>query len=371
MPSTKGRPVLSEIITNENIFNKITDKNNIYDAYKQSRRGKGKYKVQAMKFAANETYNLEVLKNSLINESYQFGEYIEFKVYEPKERVINAPQYQDKIVQLAINNILKKVYNPCFIYDSYACIDNKGTHACVDRISYFMRKAKWEYGEDAYIIKMDIKKFFYSINRRILKRIYKKEIKCKKTLRLIFKIIDSADAIGDVGLPLGNTLSQISANLYMNVIDQCAKRALSLKYYARYADDIVIIVKDKNTAQIKLEKLRRAINNKLELNLNKRKTKIFPINQGVNAIGYKIHCTHRLLRNSSKKKIKRKAKKFKRLYEEGLITKEKIEQILNSWYGHARYGNSYNFIQSLIARNDYIYKSGDSLKVNLDKLIKE
>lgn len=367
MPSPKGRPVLSK---NNNLFKQITDKNNMYDAYKKSRKGNGKYKVQAMKFAANETYNLNKLRNSLIDGSYRFSGYIRFKVYEPKERVIHAPTYKDKIVQLSINNILKQIYNPCFIYDSYACIDDKGTHECVDRISHFMRKAKWEYGDNAYIIKMDIKKFFYSINRDILKKLYRKKIKCKRTLELIYKIIDSADSISELGLPLGNTLSQISANLYMNVIDQYAKRTLSLKYYVRYADDIVIIVKDKQKAQETLDNLKNAINSKLELQLNKRKTKIFPIDQGVNAIGYKIHCTHRLLRNCSKKKIKRKCRKFKGLYNKGLITREKIEEIINSWYGHASHGSSFNFILSLIERNNYIYIERDSLKVDVSILEK-
>lgn len=143
----------------ENLFEKIIDDKNLYYAYLKSRKGKGKYKIEAIKFAMDETYNLRELKQSLIDETYQFEGYIEFPVFEPKERIINAPHYKDKIVQLAINNVLKEVYNPCFIYDSYACIDEKGTHKCVDRISKFMRKAKWQYGESAYIIKIAPKNY--------------------------------------------------------------------------------------------------------------------------------------------------------------------------------------------------------------------
>lgn len=362
-------------ITKENIFNKIVDEENMYKAYKQSLKSKGKYKYDAMEFSQNETYNLKILRESLIDETYEFSGYFEFPVFEPKERIINAPYYIDKIVQLSINNILKELYNPCFIYDSYACIDEKGTHKCVERISYFMRKAKWEYGDQAYIIKMDIKKFFYTIDRDVLKNILPKKISCNKTLRLIYKIIDSADLIDLLGLPLGNTLSQICANIYMNLIDQHAKRVLGLKYYVRYADDTIIIVENKSKAIEVLEALEAEINNKLHLKFNKNKTKIFPINQGVNAVGFKIYATHRLLRNDSKKKIKRKAKKFRQLLLDEKITVEKVEQILNSWLGHARYANSYNFIQNLIAKNDYIYmirtKGKKALKVDKSKLIKE
>lgn len=158
----------------QELFDKIVDEENIYDAYKQSLKGKGKYKNAAMIFALDETYNLRELRRSLIDETYQFDGYEEFPVFEPKERTINAPFYKDKIVQLAINNVLKEVYNPRFAYDSYACIDGKGTHKCVDRIQYFMRKAKWDYGDDAYIIKMDIKKFFYTIDREVLKKLLQK-----------------------------------------------------------------------------------------------------------------------------------------------------------------------------------------------------
>lgn len=348
----------------------------MYKAYKKSLEGKCKYHIEAMKFVLDEVYNLEKLRQSLIDETYQFNGYTRFKVYEPKERVINAPHFKDKIVQLAINNVLKKVYNPCFIYDSYACIDDKGTHKCVDRISYFMRKAKWEYGEDAYIIKGDIKKFFYTINRDTLKRLLPKKIKCKKTLRLLFKIIDSADILGLLGLPLGNTLSQICANIYMNQLDQFCKRKLSLKYYVRYMDDFIIIVESKDEANRVLSLVEGFVEEKLHLKLNKDKTKIFPIEQGVNAIGYKIYATHRLLRNDSKKKIKKKIKAMPDLINGGKLTIEKAEQMLNSWKGHAEHANSYNFIQKLIKKHDFLYlkkkRNGKTVfKIDVSKLKKE
>ena len=353
----------------QNIFDKIVDEDNMYRAYRKALKGNNKYTLEAIEFSFDETYNLQKLRQSLINETYEFDGYTRFKVYEPKERIIDAPHFKDKIVQLAINNALKEIYQPCFIYDSYASLDNKGTHKCVDRIQHFMRKAKWEYGEKAFIVKVDVRKFFYSIDREILKSFLPKKIKCKKTLRLLYKIIDSADAIDTLGLPLGNTLSQIDANIYLNKIDQYCKRRLSLKYYVRYMDDIIIIVENKEKAKEIRDSITVFLENKLNLDANKDKTKIFPINQGINAVGFKIHTTHRLLRNDSKKKIKRKAKKMKHLIEEGNMTVEKAEQILNSWLGHAKHGNSYNFIKRLIERSDYIYiNSKGVLKIDTSKL---
>ena len=362
----------NSIKKSKEIFDKITDEENLYNAYKKALKGKGKYHVEAMKFALDEIYNLNELRMSLINGTYKFDGYTTFTVYEPKERVINAPHFKDKIVQLAINNVLKDVYNPCFIFDSYACIDGKGTHKCVDRIQHLMRKAKWEYGEETAIIKGDVKKFFYTINRDILKNLLQKKIKCKKTLNLLFKIIDSADVIDLLGLPLGNTLSQICANVYMNELDQFCKRRLSLKYMIRYMDDFFIFVKNKEEANRVLDLIYVFVEEKLQLELNKNKTKIFPINQGLNAIGYKIYTTHRLLRNDSKKKIKRKLKAMPQLIIEGKMTIAKAEQILNSWLGHAKYGDSYNFIKSLMIKYHFLYlikgKDKSVLKINYNIL---
>lgn len=335
----------------------------------KSQEGKSKYKREALLFAQNPTYNLKELQKELRDGTYEFKGYFEFKVFEPKERVINAPYYRDKVVQLAVVNVIKDIYYPSFIYDSYACIDGKGTHKCVERISYFIRKAKWQYGNDAYILKVDMKKFFYSIDRKVLKKVIKKKVKCKRTLTLLFKIIDSADIIDDKGLPLGNTISQLCANIIMNELDQYCKRHLRIKYYVRYADDVIMILEDKEKAiQIK-DSVVEYTTTKLNLNINEEKTKIFPICQGVNTVGFKMHPTHKLIRNNSKKRIKQKLRKMRRLIIEGKLSFEKAEQIINSWYGHAKQGNSYNFVKKITTKHNYVYiNKNNVLKVDEDKL---
>jgi len=345
------------------IFKEITSFNNLRDAYEQSQKGDSKYKNESMIFEQNVTQNLLDIQKSLIEGTYEFSGYTRFKVFEPKERIIDAPCLKDKIVQLAINNVIKKVINPKFIYNSYACIDNKGTHKAVYKSHHYMRKAYWQYGEDTTIIKLDLKKYFYSIDRSVTKREFKKYIECEKTLNLIFKIINSADSISDLGLPLGNTLSQIGANLTLNPLDNYAKRDLSLKYYVRYADDIFIIVESKEKAKETLLEIKNYIENELNLKLNKRKTKIFPIDQGVNGLGFKIYRTHILLRNESKKKMKRKLKKIPNLIKKGDMTIEKAEQMLNSWKGHADYACSYNFYMTLVNKFSFLELKNDKFIV--------
>ncbi len=352
----------------DNLFEQIVSWENIQSAYNKSLRRGGRYRPETVVFSLNETENLRRLQQSLIDETYAFSGYISFPVYEPKKRIVDAPHYKDKIVQLAIVAILNEVYHPAFIKDSYACIDGRGTHSCAKRIQSFLQKARREYGEDAYILKIDFAKFFYSIDRRVLKSIFRKKIICKRTLRLLDVIIDSADAIGPLGMPLGNPISQLSANAYLHELDRYCKRRLSLRYYVRYNDDIAIVLSDRELARKTLVAVEDFAGEKLHLQLNKKKTKIFPLAQGINMVGYKIYSTHMLLRNDYKKRIKRKLNAMPRLIVEGKLPARKAEQMLNSSRGHAQHACSYNFMCRLMKKHRFIYRRGKTLKIDVCRL---
>ena len=324
-------------------------------AYQKCLLGKTKYKRDALLFDRNATANINALIERLRSGAYQIGHYLEFYVYEPKKRLIYASSFTDKLVQTAVYYVLNEIYKKVLIYDSYACIDDKGTHKASERVQHFLRKAKWQYGPDAYIVKLDIRKYFYSIDRGVLKSLLRKHIDCAQTLQLVDKIIDTAP--GEKGLPLGNITSHMLANIYLNELDQYCKRSLGIKYYVRYMDDVCMIATDKQRATELLEKATTLLNNRLRLQTNPEKTVLFPLSQGVNMVGFKTHPTHKLLRNSSKKNIKRKAGKMPDLITQGAMTGQKAEQILNSWNGHARHGNSRNFIASLLQRNPFLFYS--------------
>lgn len=350
------------------LFDKIFCEDNLEKAYRDSLKATGKFKAEALVFQRNETVNLSRLQRSLYNRTYKFDGYDTFNVYEPKERIINAPHYKDKVVQLALNNVLKEIFTPAFISSSFACMDDRGTHKAVEKVQSNMRKAHRVFGPDAYICKVDVRKFFYSIDRDILKVLYRKKIKEPDVLWVLDVIIDSGALIDEVGLPLGNALSQLCANIYLNEMDQYCKRFLGYKYYVRYADDTVIILPNKEEAQKAKDACVQFLNEKLNLQANMKKTQIYPIDQGANCFGFKIYRTHRLLRNDSKKKIKRKIKKMPRLIHKELMTIEKANQMLCSWTGHARYASSHNFIQSILKRRSYVQYDGNKLTINKEDL---
>lgn len=333
------------------LFEQIVSDENLRSAYSKTQKGKLKYQSASMRFSQNLSENLKRLQMEVISGIYRPDGYYSFKVFEPKERLIFAPKFRDKIVQHMLNSVLKDVYRPCFIYDSYSCIEGKGTHRAVKRISTFMRGAKYWYGEASYIIKLDIEKFFYSIDRNILKALLRKKITCVRTLALADELINSSPS--QQGLPLGNLTSQLFANIYLNELDQYCKRALHAHYYVRYADDVTIFVRSKAQARIMLANISSFLSERLNLRLHPEKSKIFPLAQGVNTLGFKIHPTHRLLRNRSKQAIKSRL----RALESGHIQPHLAAPILNSWRGHAALANAGSFTNCLIARHPWVSRS--------------
>lgn len=212
--------------------------------------------------------SLEKVKDKLDESSidylvYNFKENEILYNNEPKERIIRKLEYKDRIVhQWYIYEFIKPYFVPRFIYDSYACIDNKGTHKAIYRLQKFMRIMKREY-INYYVIKCDIRKFFYNINTEILFDILGKYIDDKYLLEFTRKLIYENN--DEDGLPIGNYTSQYFANIYLNELDYYVKYDLKCKYYLRYMDDFIILTKDKESAKDILNKITEFLNTKLKL----------------------------------------------------------------------------------------------------------
>lgn len=347
------------------LYERLCDYKMLKLSYKQTQLAERKYRKEAIIYDMARERNLVELWRELCKETYKPSAYISFRVYEPKERVVNAPRIRDKVVQYAAHVLLSEVYKPVFIQSSFACLLDKGSHRAVDKVQHNMRLCKWQHGT-GWIVKLDVRKYFYSINRDILKSLLRKKISDEKFLHLLDIIIDSSPE-GERGIPLGNVTSQDFANIYLNEVDQFATRFLGLKSYVRYMDDVIIVVPTKEEAQAILEKLTKFFNEKLDLQLNE-KTKIFPLEQGVNAYGFKIHTTHRMVRNSSKAAMKRRIKAMDTKLKAGELSKAKVQQSVDSWLGHARHSNSFNLCKKIFGKYRYIkiehprYRFGDKTK---------
>ena len=335
----------------KNQYDKKLSYENLMQAHKLSKKGKG-YRRELILFSLKQEEYIMWLYEKLKDGTYKHGGYTTFYITEPKLRKIEKSRYIDRIVhRWVVDNFLEPYFVPTFIPTSYACLKGKGMHkACID-VQKTMRHCKiiWK---NYYVLKMDIRKYFQNINKDILYKILKHKIQDKKLLILLEKIIYSNE--GKCGLAIGNYTSQMFANIYLNEVDQYAKNILHCKYYFRYLDDTVILVKTKKEAKMILEKIRIFLKEKLKLELNE-KTQIFKSKQGVNFCGYKINEYRLKVRDRGKRALKKKIKKLKYEIKKGRISSIEAKKYLAGHLGYFKCANTKNLTDKLFyIENNYI-----------------
>ena len=338
-----------------NLYPLIYAEDNIELADKKARKCK-RTRYGVRKHDQNKEIDNYALHLSLLNENYKTSEYTTYKIYEPKERIIfRLPYYPDRITHHAIMNIMEPIWTKIFTRDTYSCIKGRGIHALVKKLQSDLRK---DPNGTMYCAKMDIRKFYPSINHEILKSIVKKKIKDKSLLKLLFEIIDSAD-----GVPIGNYLSQFFANLYMAYFDHWVKEELKVKYYYRYADDIVLLSDDKNQLRSWVLAIKVYLTNVLELKL-KDNYQIYPVeSRGIDFVGYVCYHDHTLLRKS----IKLKLLGLVRAYSNNLISKQKLQLKMASYFGWLKYCDSKNLLKKIYQETNIWYSGWNGIKTNITK----
>ena len=323
------------ISDNQTDFETICDFGNLYKAYKKSKSGKGFNKSSA-RFQIAALDGIYQLKRRLETKTYQVSPYHQFTIYEPKERVIKACSFQDKIVQHSLcDNVLLPSLKEEFIPNNFAGQSGKGTLYGLDWLKSQMYLAYCKYGFDCWIVKADISKFFYNINHDILKDIVGYFVKDEDVYWLCERFIDSSEGIG---LPLGNQISQVYALMYLSGLDHFITGELGVKYYGRYMDDTYIISNSKEELKSLLIDIQK-ICDELGIFINPKKTQIFRIDKGFTflKIKYRLTETGHVVRIPVKKgfvREKRKLRKFKKLLDNGEMNYLDIEEQYKSWRGN-------------------------------------
>ena len=238
--------------TIKNCFDEKLTFEKLLEAHVRAREGK-RSKKEVILFEMDLETNIIRILDEIKENRYRFGEYREFRVYEPKERIIKSLPYRDRVVhQWYVEEFIKPYFFPRFIRDTYACLDERGTHKAVERVQDKMRKMKRRCGK-YYVLKCDVRKYFYSIDKKILMNILKDRIADKKLLQFSELILNDGQ---DIGIPIGNFTSQYFANIYLNELDHYVKEELRVKHYIRYMDDFILMVPTKEEAKELLGKIR-------------------------------------------------------------------------------------------------------------------
>ncbi len=327
----------------KNIYNDTISFSSLYKAEKEV----GQDSKSCLRFRLNLEDNLHKLHERLSNDDYPEVHYHSFIVYDPKIRIVVCTDYTTKIVQRAIYDHLAPRINNTFIETTYSCIEGRGQKPAIDKLYEWFKvqnrsNIEWYYG------KFDVKKFFYRINHEIMMDLLEKKVSDQRLLRLIeYYIAGTNKAFGlpygtepltvrpeqmlwDVGIPIGGGLSHLLGNVYLDPLDQFAKRELGIKRYIRYMDDYVIQEPSLDAVKSHGKAMEQFINEKLDLRLN-NKTAYRPVRCGCEFVGIRVFPDHLVHRKSTTLRMKHKLKNVSQKYHDYEIDYEKARDSVASY----------------------------------------
>lgn len=278
------------------LYEKIISLENLRLADAKAQKGKAT-QPGVIAHNLNREANILKLHDLLKQKSYQTSAYSTFKIYEPKEReIFRLPYFPDRITHHAVMNVLQPIFTACFTADTYSCIKGKGIHAAARGVKQALRDVPGT----QYCLKLDIRKFYPSIDHATLKQLLRRKFKDADMLWLLDEIIDSTD-----GLPIGNYLSQYFANFYLTYFDHWLKEDKKVKYYFRYADDIVILSDNKAHLHQLLSEIKNYLQENLRLQV-KQNYQVFPVQaRGIDFVGYVFYHSHTRIRKTIKQNCAR------------------------------------------------------------------
>lgn len=316
------------------LFDQIFTIENLYFAFHDASRTKHK-KHACFEFEKSLGSNIRDLIQELTNQTYKPKPYFVFKVFEPKERTIYAPAFRDCVVQHAIYRYIYPIFDKSFINTSFACRKGYGTH----KASYYTQWAMKEHTEDEYYLKLDIRKFFYNIDRTILQKQLESKIKDKKLVTLMMMYTDHGLP---VGIPIGNLLSQLFALIYLTPLDRYVKQTLNIKHYVRYVDDFILVGLTFQQCLVYKQLIEEFLLQELRLTLSK--VTIQKIKKGINFVGYRTWKFRKLVRKHS-------------IYKFCKSTQKKNVLAIISLFAHALKTASLKYLSSILKevyRGEYV-----------------
>ena len=352
--------------TYKNLYPQIFSFDNLYWAFRAARKGK-RDRVAVSSFEFDLEHNLLELEAELRDQTYCPGPYTNFYIYEPKQRLVSAAPFRDRVVHHALCQVIEPIWEARFIRADYACRVGKGVHQALDQCHAWVRGYR-------YAFHGDVVKYFPSIDHAILRDLLAHHIADRQTLWLIDQILASgARILGDEclmvcfpgddlfalsrprGLPIGNLTSQFWGNVYLHELDLFVKHRLRCPAYLRYMDDFVLFADDKAQLADWREAAREFLATRLRLVLHPKKSWVFPVKVGLDFCGFRLYPTHRRLRRSSVRRFVARFRRQREAYGRGELSLEDMTTSVQSWIAHAAHGDTWRLRQRLFA--DYPIKA--------------
>lgn len=295
-----------------NLMDKIVDVDNLLAAYYNAAKGK-RWKREVIKFSEHLFDNVLSLRERLLSGKMEFGRYNYFKIYDPKERMISAASFEERVVHHAAMRVCEPYFERHLIHDTYATRKGKGVYAAIDKARVGMRRM-------GYVAKLDVRKYFDSISHDVLKVKLRRMFKDNRLLVMLDAIIDSYEVTCGRGIPIGNLTSQYFANYYLSFLDHFVKETLRVPVYVRYMDDMLVFGENKEEVKRWVAAIKHFVESELQLQL--KPEVLMDTEKGVSFLGYSVYRHKLLLNRRSKLRLKRKY----RLYTEFCESKKWDEE---------------------------------------------
>jgi len=330
---------------------------NLFVAARKAQRGK-RDRPSVGRFNHRLEWELLRMQRELEAETYQFGRFFEFRITDPKPRLISAAPYRDRVAHHAFCNVVEPVLNRGFISDSYSCRVGKGTHRAVDRFTQYARRYR-------YVLRADISKYFPSIDHDVLLSLIRRKIKDRKLLWFAESVVRHSNPQdpalhyfpGDHlftpyerrrGIPIGNLTSQLFANLYLDPLDHFVKEVLRSPGYVRYTDDLALFSDDKGWLWWAAEEMTSFLQ-RFRLILHKRKLYVQPTRVGTDFLGYQVFPDHRRLRRCNGVRFQRRLGELQRQYACYEVDLENVHASVQSWIAHASHADTHGLRTAVLA----------------------
>lgn len=350
------------------LWEQIISFENLLLAYKKARKGKRNRNDVAW-FGLELEKELFTIQAALQEQSWKPGNYRIFTIYERKARQISAAPFRDRVVHHALMNVIEPLLDKRFIFDTHACRQGHGVHLAVSRYQNWAKT-------HPYALKMDISRYFPSIDHTILKQQLTQRIKDKKVLWLFFTIIDHAPSFTDAypsyfpgddlltvtsrkkGLPIGNLTSQFLANLYLDDLDHFIKEQLRVKPYIRYVDDMILLARNKTDLHAYKKAIATELS-KIRLILHPAKVNLFQVRAGVDVLGYRVFPDYIQLRNDNGWRFAQRLCSLAKAYQADKLDWDDFNASVQSWIGHAKQADTEQLRQHIFDSTIFTREKGE------------
>lgn len=340
------------------LFDEVVSLRNLYGAARDALRGKRSRQPAASFFLEFEN-ELVALQEELLSGQYSPGSYHYFKIYEPKQRLVAAAPFRDRVVHHAIVRVIEPIFEKRFIEDSFACRPGKGTHAAMRRAATFAKRYR-------YALKCDVRKYFPSIDHDVMLQLVSRVIGDSQLLDLLAKVLeshyDSVDhewpAGGDLfdvrlrkrGLPIGNLTSQFLANVYLNPLDHFVKHDLRVKGYARYLDDFLLFGNDRAELKRHGDRINEKLT-ELRLTMHPDKYRLLPTRLGVDFAGYVVYANGWIrVRTSTVRRFQRRYRGMLWEVRHRRRPAAEVTQSVKAWVAHTAHAQSVGLRRAVLGR---------------------